>query len=73
MLIQTLQQKISGSKLGVHLLIMSVAVTWNQLRVGPSDIDLTTKASFKDTLVKGMKQGKPSVCAPGLCYGLYFH
>ena len=37
--------------------IMSMAVTWHRLRVGPSDMYLTRKASFKDTLLIGMHQG----------------
>ena len=37
---------------------MSMAVTWRQLRVGPSVMYLTRKASFKDTLFIGMHQGE---------------
>ena len=36
-----------------------MAVAWHQLRVGPSDMYLTRKASFKDTLLIGMHQGGP--------------
>ena len=58
-LLQILQQKTSRSKLGVLLPNMSMAVTWHQLRVGPSDMCLTRKASFKDTLFIGMHEGGP--------------
>ena len=63
-LLQSWQQKTSESKLGVLLPIMSMAVTWHRLRVGPSDMYLTVKASFKDTLFKGMHQGEfpPCMC-----------
>ena len=44
----TLQQKTSGSMLGHLLPIMPMAVAWHWLRVGPSDIYLTSRASFKD-------------------------
>ena len=71
-MLQSLQQKTSGSKLGGLLTIMSMAVTWHRLRVGPTDMYLTRKVSFKDTLVIGMQQGKPSDCAPGLCFGLFY-
>ena len=58
-LLQNLQQETSGSKLGVLLPIMSMAVTWHWLSVGPSDMHLTRKASFKDTLFIGMHRGEP--------------
>ena len=47
---------------------MSMAATWHRLRVGPSDMYLTRKASFKDTLFIGMQQGKP----PSLCSRVVF-
>ena len=49
-LLHDIQQRTSGFKLGVFLPIMSVAVTWHWLRMGPSDMYLTRKASFKDTI-----------------------
>ena len=49
-----------------------MAVTWHRLRVGPSDMYLSRKASFKDTLVIDVQQGKPSACAPGSCLGWSF-
>ena len=58
-MLHTLQQKIERSKLGVLLLIMSRAVTWHRLRVGSSDICITGKASFKDTLVIGSSKRSP--------------
>ena len=72
-LLQILQQETSGSELGVLLPIMSMAVTWHWLRVGPSDIHLTRKASFKDTLFIGMHQGESPPCALWSCFELYFH
>ena len=50
---------------------MFMAITWHRLRVGPSDMYYTRKASFKDTLFIGMHQGEPPPCAPGSCFGLY--
>ena len=37
------------------LSIMSVAATWHQLRVGPSDMYFATKASFNDNMVIGLR------------------
>ena len=56
MLFQILEQKTSGS-----CQLLSMAVTWHRLRVGPSDMYLTRKASFKDTLFIGMHQRVPSL------------
>ena len=64
-MLQTLGEKILGSKLGVLLPIMFMAVTWHLLRVEPTDSYLTRTASFKDILVIGMQQGKSSACVPG--------
>ena len=61
-MLQILQQNTSGSKFGVLLPILSMAVTWHRLRVGPADIYLTRKASFKDTLFIAMHQGEPPPC-----------
>ena len=59
-LLHTLQQKTSESNLGVILPIM-----WHRLRVGPSDVYPTRKASFKD-----IQQGKPSAWVTGSCFRL---
>ena len=71
-LLHNLRQKTSGSKLRVLLRIMSMAITRHWLRVGPSDMYRTRKASFKDTLVIGVQQGKCYACAPGSYFRLYF-
>ena len=71
-LLQILQQKTSGSKLEVIQPSMSMAVTWHRLCMGPSDMYLTRKASFKDTLFIGMQQGKPFPVLQGRVSGCTF-
>ena len=41
----------------VLLPIIPMAVRWHRLRIGPSDMYFTRKASFKDTLFIGIHQG----------------
>ena len=71
-LLQILQQTTLESKLGVIQPSMSMAVTWHRLRVGPSDMYLTRKASFKDTLFIGMQQGSPLPVFQGRVSGCTF-
>ena len=67
-MLQILQQRTSGFKLGVLLPIMFMAVTWHGLHMGPSNMDLTRKASFKDTFVHRYATRK----APSLCSRIVF-